>query len=158
MVVGIRSDQSRRRKWTIGSLMIAIAALCCVFTVARPLTTPPTIRAAKEVLRRYGPAGLDLDQYQAKIVRKTVSGQWQVDFVRISGSGAAKHSAFVSDDTVGKFRFNPWYALPRSSQIPKPVGPAIMAQAPRATPVSPTTTQFLPTPLHPGVRGRPSPL
>jgi hypothetical protein len=143
MPVSIRSDQWRRRKWTLGSLMIAIAALCGIFTAARPLATPPTIRAAEEVMRKYGPPGLDLDHYEAKIVRKTVSGQWQVDFVRVSGFGTAKHSAFVSDDTIRKFRFNPWHSLPP------------LAAHARATALDPTTTPLLPPPMNPGLQGMP---
>jgi hypothetical protein len=129
-----RSGQWWRRKWTLGSLMIAIAALGGIFFLARPLATPATIRAAEEVIRRYGTPGLDLNHYRAEIVQKTPSGHWQVDFIRVSGSGSAKESAFVVDEVARKFRFNPWCSLP-------PAGPT-------PTQRSPAPRQWVPTPLN----------
>lgn len=123
--------------------MIAIAALCGIFRLVRPLATPATIRAAEEVIRRYGPSGIDLHQYRAEIVQKTPSGHWQVDFVRVSGSGSAKESAFVKDEVVRKFRLNPWYSLPPLGAAPTQSGP--------------TPTPWVPTPLNPNIRGVPPP-
>ena len=75
-----------RRKFTLGSMMIAIAGLAGIFTLARPLAKPATVRAAESVLKPYGPPGLDPYQYRAESMRKTPSGYWQVEFARVCGS------------------------------------------------------------------------
>ena len=106
------SVRSRRRKFTLGSIMMAIAGLAGIFTVARPLAKPPTVRASEAVLRRYGESGLNLNHYRVESIRKTPSGYWHVEFVRVSGAGVLKQSAVVSDGLITKYRFNPWYSLP----------------------------------------------
>ena len=93
-------------------MMIAIAGLAGILAVARPLAKPATVRAAEAVLRRYGESGLNPHHYRVESVRKSPSGYWQVDFVRVSGAGALKQSAVVSDKLISKCRFNPWYSLP----------------------------------------------
>ncbi len=94
-------------------MMMAIAGLAGTFTLARPLAKPATVRAAETVLIRYGPPGLDPRHYRAESVRKTPSGHWQVEFARVSGSGAPRQTAVVSDDLVSACRFNPWYSVPK---------------------------------------------
>jgi hypothetical protein len=102
-----------RTRFTLGSMMMAIAGLAGIFTLARPLAKPATVRAAEAVLKRFGPPGLDAHQYRAESVRKTPSGYWQVEFARVSGSGAPRQTAVVSDELVNACRFNPWYSVPK---------------------------------------------
>jgi hypothetical protein len=101
-----------RRRFTLGTLMIAIAVLAGIFTLARPLAKPATVRAAEAVMQRYGPGGVNPQHYRVESVRRTPSGYWHVDFVRVSGAGARTQSADVSDELISKCRFNPWYSLP----------------------------------------------
>jgi hypothetical protein len=99
--------------------------------------TSATIRAAREVLRRYDPQGLDLvDDYCVASVQEIQPGAWRVHFVRVSGSGARKHDVIVCDDLVRKFRLNPWYSPPPCSTPvrlgPQRLNPGIHALPPRA--------------------------
>ncbi len=67
-------------------MIMAIAGLAGIFTLARPLAKPATVRAAEAVLKRYGESGVNPHQYRVESVRKTPSGYWHVDFVRVSGA------------------------------------------------------------------------
>jgi hypothetical protein len=99
------------RRWTLRSMLIAIAIAGVVFSVVRPLMVSPAVRAARDVLEKYGPAGepgFTLSNFQAGRTILAKSGYWQVEFVRIAGSGEPKKTVIVPSNAVDKYRFNPW--------------------------------------------------
>lgn len=91
--------------------MLAVALVALAITIARPLLVSPAIRAARDVLKNHGSAGepgFKLSDYQAASASMTRTGYWQVNFVRIAGSGDARKTVIVPSQAVDKYRFNPF--------------------------------------------------
>lgn len=70
----------RRRRWTIGSLMVLVAVCALVFFLIRP-GQPAAVRIGAEIIRTYAPE-IDLARCEAKVVGMTPDRQyWMVHFI-----------------------------------------------------------------------------
>lgn len=69
----------RRRRWTIGSLMVLVALCALVFFLIRP-GQPAAVRVGAEIIRTHAPQ-VDLDHCDATVVGMTPDRQyWMVHF------------------------------------------------------------------------------
>jgi hypothetical protein len=119
----------RRFRWSLGSMMIGMAASSVILALMRPLATPAHLRAAEDVLQEYGPRatpGFNPDNYQVEKASQTPRG-WVIHYVRIAGTSLAETDVLVANQVVQKYRFNPWASLdttsatkPRPLMVPPP--------------------------------------
>ena len=111
MDVQFPSMSWRHRRWTIGGMMLLVAAFAVLFSLIRPGKAPATIRVAADIVGTYAPE-IDLRQYDAKVLGMTADRHyWRVQFLQTSTQASAPKTftAVVPDWRVRQLKRKWWW-------------------------------------------------
>ncbi len=95
----------RRWRLTLGSVLVAVAALALAFAAIRSTMAP--YWAATDFMKRNGRGAL-LSQLRARSAVKVGPDRWQVRYDEAAGSGQREFIITITDEDVKKASFLPW--------------------------------------------------
>lgn len=131
-------ERRRRFRWSLASMIVAIAVVALGLWVVR-LVTSTKERVAWAILSKYGPnmdPTLDVNHYRIHELIQVGNDSWRIRFVRVEGQGRPSEMVGFSRQALDQARFNPWWSPPDLPPQPRPT----TSPAPGNTKASPGTS------------------